>query len=49
MIQEIESYFNVQMVALPHDWDQIEVVINKVIKSSRAGKDFNETHNLMSN
>lgn len=41
MIQDIEGYFNVQMVPLPHDWDAIETVIKKTIKSSRAGKDFN--------
>ncbi|KAL6715667.1 RNA helicase required for poly(A+) mRNA export [Lecanora helva] len=41
MIQEISRYFDVEMTALPHsDWDSVEEIIKKVIKSSRAGKDF---------
>ena len=41
MIAQISDYFGVQMTALPHeDWDEVEEVIKKVIKSSRAGKDF---------
>ncbi len=41
MIREIEEYFEVKMTSLPSDdWDKVEDVIKKVIKSSRAGKDF---------
>ena len=41
MIRQIEDYFGVQMTSLPHnDWDAVEEIIKKVIKSSRAGKNF---------
>ena len=41
MIQEISNYFGVEMTALPHDdWDTVEGIIKKVIKSSRAGANF---------
>lgn len=41
MIKQISDYFDVQMTSLPHDdWDQVETIIKKVIKSSRAGTNF---------
>ncbi|KAG8526856.1 uncharacterized protein KY384_008285 [Bacidia gigantensis] len=41
MIQQIRDYFGVDMTALPHDdWDMVENMIKKVIKSSRAGSNF---------
>ena len=41
MIHEISDYFQVDMTSLPfNDWDTVEEVIKKVIKNSRAGKDF---------
>lgn len=41
MLHEIQDYFNVDMTSLPSDdWDKVEDIIKKVIKSSRAGKDF---------
>lgn len=44
MIEQIQEYFAVQMTALPHnDWDQVEEIIKKVIKSSRAGTNFKTT------
>ena len=46
MIEEISDYFKVQMSELPFDdWDRVEDVIKKVIKSSRAGKDFRPAPN----
>lgn len=45
MIQEISSYFGVTMTSLPHDdWDAIETIVKKVIKSSRAGANFKTTN-----
>ena len=50
MIQDIEQYFNIRMTPLPtEDWDEIETIIKKVIKSSRAGKNFNATNSLTEN
>ena len=47
MIHEIERYFNIKMTPLPtEDWDEVETIIKKVIKSSRAGKNFNATNSL---
>lgn len=41
MIKEISDYFGVDMTSLPHDdWDKVEETIKKVIKSSRAGSNF---------
>ena len=41
MISQIQDYFDVNMTALPfNDWDKVEEIIKKVIKSSRASKDF---------
>ena len=41
MIQEISDFFGVEMTSLPHNnWDKVEEVIKKVIKSSRAGANF---------
>ena len=41
MIRQISDYFGVQMTGLPYnDWDEVEDIIKKVIKSSRASKDF---------
>ncbi len=46
MIREIQEYFGVDMTSLPSDdWDQVEDIIKKVIKSSRAGKDFRPAAN----
>lgn len=46
MISQISDYFAVEMTALPYnDWDTVEEVIKKVIKSSRAGKDFRAAPN----
>lgn len=40
-IKEISGYFGVDMTSLPHDdWDKVEETIKKVIKSSRAGSNF---------
>lgn len=45
MIEEISDYFNVQMEPLPYDdWDQVEEIIKKVVKSSRAGSNFQATN-----
>ncbi len=42
MIRELEHYFSIQMTPLPNDeWDEIEKIIKKVIKHSRADKDYN--------
>ncbi|KAK4694635.1 ATP-dependent RNA helicase DDX19/DBP5, partial [Lecanoromycetidae sp. Uapishka_2] len=47
MIQQIQEYFAVQMTALPHDdWDKVEEIIKKVIKSSRAGTNFKTTKDV---
>lgn len=47
MVHEIEEYFNIKMTPLPtDDWDEVETIIKKVIKSSRAGKNFNTTNSL---
>ena len=41
MIKDISDYFGVDMTSLPHDdWDRVEEMIKKVIKSSRAGSNF---------
>ena len=41
MIRQISEYFGVEMTALPHnDWDTVETIIKRVIKSSRAGGNF---------
>ena len=46
MIKDISDYFDIQMTELPfNDWDSVEEVIKKVIKSSRAGKDFRPVPN----
>ncbi|KAL9103542.1 MAG: hypothetical protein Q9163_001420 [Psora crenata] len=46
MIRQISEYFGVQMTALPHDdWDTVEGIIKKVIKSSRAGANFKTGQN----
>ena len=45
MIQQISEYFGVEMTALPHeDWDIVEGIIKRVIKSSRAGANFRTTN-----
>ena len=45
MISEISEYFGVQMTGLPYnDWDKIEEIIKTVIKSSRAGSNFQATN-----
>lgn len=47
MIQQIQEYFAVQMTSLPHDdWDKVEEIIKKVIKSSRAGTNFKTTKDV---
>ena len=46
MIRQISEYFNIQMTALPYnDWDTVESIIKRVIKSSRALKDFGAARN----
>lgn len=46
MIREIQEYFDVEMTSLPSDdWDKVEDIIKRVIKSSRAGKDFRPATN----
>ena len=46
MIRQISQYFGVEMTGLPYDdWDEVEEIIKKVIKSSRAGKDFRAAPN----
>lgn len=47
MLKEISDYFGVEMTSLPYDdWDNVEDTIKKVIKSSRAGSNF-QTSNTM--
>ena len=47
MIQEISDFFGVDMQSLPHnDWDKVEEIIKKVIKSSRAGSNFQGANSL---
>ncbi|CAF9918268.1 RNA helicase required for poly(A+) mRNA export [Imshaugia aleurites] len=49
MIKEISDYFGVEMESLPHgDWDQVEEIIKRVIKSSRAGSNFQTTNAVAS-
>ena len=49
MIKDISDYFGVDMTSLPHDdWDQVEEMIKKVIKSSRAGSNFQTTNAVAS-
>ena len=46
MLMQISEYFGVEMASLPFDdWDVVEKDIKKVIKSSRAGKNFSRTTN----
>ena len=41
MVKEISEYFAVEMTSLPYDdWDSIEEIVKKVVKSSRAGANF---------
>ena len=41
LVKEISEYFDVQMTSLPYDdWDSIEEIVKKVVKSSRAGANF---------
>ena len=41
MVKEISEYFAVEMTSLPYDdWDRIEEIVKKVVKSSRAGANF---------
>ena len=43
MIKEISDYFAVDMTSLPYDdWDKLESTIKKVVKSARAGANFNK-------
>ncbi|KAK3178804.1 RNA helicase required for poly(A+) mRNA export [Lepraria neglecta] len=43
MIKEISDYFAIEMTPLPHnDWDKVETIIKKVIKSTRASADYNK-------
>lgn len=45
MIKEISDYFGVDMRSLPYnDWDAVEDIIKQVIKSSRAGSNFQTTN-----
>jgi ATP-dependent RNA helicase DDX19/DBP5 len=41
MLMEIASYFNIEMVKVEtDDWDHVEDVIKKVVKSSAAAPDY---------
>ena len=41
LVKEISEYFAIEMTSLPYnDWDQIEEIVKKVVKSSRAGANF---------
>ena len=43
MVKEISEYFAVEMTSLPYnDWDKIETIVKKVVKSARAGANFNK-------
>ena len=43
MIREIADFFAVEMTSLPHDdWDKVETIIKKVIKSTRASAEYNK-------
>lgn len=45
MVREISDFFGVDMIGLPYnDWDKIEAIIKTVIKSSRAGINFQTTN-----
>ena len=49
LIKDISDYFGVDMIKLPHDdWDTVEDLIKKVIKSSRAGANFPTTNAIAS-
>lgn len=49
MLNEISAYFGVEMTSLPYnDWDQVEDIIKRVIKSSRAGSNFQTTNAMPS-
>ena len=49
MIKQISDFFGVEMTPLPHDdWDTVEEIIKKVIKSSRAGSNFQATNAVTS-
>lgn len=49
MIQEIADYFGIELTSLPYDdWDKVEEIIKNVIKSSRAGSNFQTTNALAS-
>jgi ATP-dependent RNA helicase DDX19/DBP5 len=37
----IQQYFNCEMIRIDtKDWDDVEEMISKIIKSSRAGENF---------
>ena len=45
MLNEISNFFGVDMTGLPYnDWDKVEAIIKTVIKSSRAGLNFQTTN-----
>jgi ATP-dependent RNA helicase DDX19/DBP5 len=38
-LKEINDYFNAELTPIDiSDWDEVEILIQKIIKSSRAGK-----------
>lgn len=49
IMDDISNYFGVKMMGLPYqDWDQVEEIIKHVIKSSRAGSNFQSTSAIAS-
>ena len=41
MLMDIQRYFGAEMTKVAtDDWDELEVTVSKIIKSSRAGKNF---------
>lgn len=41
MLKQIRNYFNTDMTRLEaSNWDEVEEEVGRIIKSSRAGKNF---------
>jgi len=44
MLQDIKNYFQTEIMRVDsRDWDEVEVVVKSIIRSSRAGANFNPT------
>jgi ATP-dependent RNA helicase DDX19/DBP5 len=44
MLQEIKNYFQTEIMRVDsRDWDEVENVVKSIIRSSRAGSNFNAT------